>query len=897
LFIVRWYMSVVYCPLVYVRRAGTQRQHITEVWLQYYDIFTRHAFGNIRDVVRDVAYSPMMGEFLTHKNNKAYAAAGTFPDENFAREVMQLFTLGLHKLNLDGTPILGEDGDPLPAYDNDDITTFARIWTGFAIAGSWRSNTEGMVLGGDNVADPMKIKSAWRDRFPKTKLNAGYIGDKYPLCADLPPRPFLSKGATFRYLGEFSAGGSGYDNPTHKYNRFELSSDSALYEELCQGDSSGVCTFPDQVVLGKLLNCTGNECRVDYVAGVKIVKAGITGWYEYIRPPCVRLALTESGFWTKYSFRQTLPSYQCADPHAPVGAGVCCNSITGAAFVTRDRSGRFNEFQEEYVQLATLQKRCEAKNMAVCDDHRLSSGNVGSCRESHMWTKQPCRPQIQVHANGWINLVATPPAGGRVHTSFGLNSPEVFRLWWEGDAYPKYKDGCGEGCTQAAGDTCLCDIAVETRAAFDEPTRVPTVAELNAKLFIGSVAPDTLNNELDHGKAYRACTSAICTANAEVAVHVKEPPARAESKTGSESSGELPALVAIASTQTGSWKAENAVDGDRSSTSIFHSGWGKNKPWIQLDLGVRRAIQEVVIYHRGGMGRDLFKYHELWISDDASTPREMCYNSTGGSSSTTWNLPCVGIGRYVRISLPQPDRTLMILEVEVKSAAAPSSAPTNAPSSAPTRVDASLLMDTATIFEYRSAITGKLVYLRNEVSTIRVGRNFSFRNPPHFMPLLGENSNNNPFDQLAAKRDAEYEVEALIDHLTQHPSVAPHISKLLIQRFTTSNPSPRYVKVVATAFTTGTYAGKTFSGVHGDLGATIIALVSDREARSTTLDADITYGSIREPFLKVIHFLRAFDYKAYFGSMLAMPSLLSRVGMDAFGAPGEPSLASSQCSD
>jgi uncharacterized protein (DUF1800 family) len=59
---------------------------------------------------------------------------------------MQLFTIGLHKLNLDGTPHLDDSGSPLAAYDNDDITTFARIWTGFTLAGSTRSNLEKMIL-------------------------------------------------------------------------------------------------------------------------------------------------------------------------------------------------------------------------------------------------------------------------------------------------------------------------------------------------------------------------------------------------------------------------------------------------------------------------------------------------------------------------------------------------------------------------------------------------------------------------------------------------------------------------------------------------------------------------------------------------------------------------------
>jgi uncharacterized protein (DUF1800 family) len=86
---VAWALSQIYT----IATPGTQRQHLAECWINYYDIFTRNAFGNIRDIVREVAYSPMMGEFLTHVNNKGYAASGSYPDENFAREIMQLFTV------------------------------------------------------------------------------------------------------------------------------------------------------------------------------------------------------------------------------------------------------------------------------------------------------------------------------------------------------------------------------------------------------------------------------------------------------------------------------------------------------------------------------------------------------------------------------------------------------------------------------------------------------------------------------------------------------------------------------------------------------------------------------------------------------------------------------------
>ena len=82
----------------------------------------------------------------------------------------------------------------------------------------------------------------------------------------------------------------------------------------------------------------------------------------------------------------------------------------------------------------------------------------------------------------------------------------------------------------------------------------------------------------------------------------------------------------------------------------------------------------------------------------------------------------------------------------------------------------------------------------------------------------------------------------------------------LIQRFTSSNPSPRYVKAVVDGFRTGTHGGRPFSGRYGDLGAAFAAIILDREARSTTLDADPTHGQLREPSLKLFHILRSFNH-------------------------------------
>lgn len=102
--------------------------HGTASW---YDMLLTHAFGNFRDLLFEVTIHPLMGNYLNHAGNrKTDAAANIFPDENYAREIMQLFSIGLFLLNDDGTLVLDGEGKPIPTYDNDDITEFAKIFTG-----------------------------------------------------------------------------------------------------------------------------------------------------------------------------------------------------------------------------------------------------------------------------------------------------------------------------------------------------------------------------------------------------------------------------------------------------------------------------------------------------------------------------------------------------------------------------------------------------------------------------------------------------------------------------------------------------------------------------------------------------------------------------------------------
>ncbi len=97
----------------------------------YWDVLAANAFGNFRTLLERITLNAGMGFFLNTKGNLKEDANGRQPDENYAREVMQLFTIGLYELNPDGTPKLDANNRPIETYGQSDITNLARVFTGY----------------------------------------------------------------------------------------------------------------------------------------------------------------------------------------------------------------------------------------------------------------------------------------------------------------------------------------------------------------------------------------------------------------------------------------------------------------------------------------------------------------------------------------------------------------------------------------------------------------------------------------------------------------------------------------------------------------------------------------------------------------------------------------------
>lgn len=144
----------------------------------YYDVFVRNAFGNYLQVLREVTLHPAMGRYLSHVGNqKARPEINQYPDENYAREVQQLFTIGLWQLNADGTRKLDAYGQPIPTYSNKEITEFARVFTGLWFGGqSWGNGG----WSDDDSSVPMQMWAEKHDFDAKTLHNGFTIPARAP---------------------------------------------------------------------------------------------------------------------------------------------------------------------------------------------------------------------------------------------------------------------------------------------------------------------------------------------------------------------------------------------------------------------------------------------------------------------------------------------------------------------------------------------------------------------------------------------------------------------------------------------------------------------------------------------------------------------------------------------
>eukprot|EP00586_Coscinodiscus_wailesii_P017163 CAMPEP_0172518280 /NCGR_PEP_ID=MMETSP1066-20121228/290722_1 /TAXON_ID=671091 /ORGANISM="Coscinodiscus wailesii, Strain CCMP2513" /LENGTH=2420 /DNA_ID=CAMNT_0013300633 /DNA_START=56 /DNA_END=7314 /DNA_ORIENTATION=- len=677
----------------------------SEIYLNYYDIFVRNAFGNYFDILKEVSYSPMMAEMLSFIDSKSTSfvfedsGSHAFPDENYAREVMQLFSIGIPKLNIDGTLQL-DAGSSVPTYDNRDIQNFARAWTGFTHQ-NMRSNFEALETEWLNRMDPMRIEADWRDPFPKMDLHSGFVGDKKPLCIDLPAKQFLRTGAVYRLLGSSPRPELHYQPSWRNIQALNV-----MLLDFNSNLKSVLSSLKPEVTLDSNIACTGTECDLDNLRLVQI-QQNPPIYYEYIRPECVELSFYTSSKKISTSYNAGSHKSMCANQNLDVAFGACCQSQGPKPFATP-----LCKFDIERMTYGTARSRCqtETSNGDTCDwygiDNWSNTCSTFGLKESWHWTNQDCLLKVKVNENGMIAIVHEPNLLLDTFQPYTIDprvkhdNPNFFRVSWDSSSYPRPSNSCGDNICQEVNDACLCNINIVDHQVF---TSLPiNMEDILSKLHIGSVNPEMLGS---------------------------------------------------------------------------------------YNLAANTGTMEV--WHKG---------------------------TTGYSQDTIFGV------------------------------------------------------------SYR----GRKTFLKNMYSRVDISGSdeFKFRNPPHFVNIA-----------VREPRDAVYETDAVLETYFFHDNVAPFLALRIIQRFGISNPSPRYIKTVATAFKDGTYVsnGQTFgNGKYGNLSAMVAAIVLDREASTVSLDRDPTTGSLKEPLIKIIAFMRAMGYQQRdeAGKEIRLDNLQAKIGQEVHSSPG-----------
>jgi len=463
--------------LVVVKGAIGSQDGRTEWFLSYYDIFVRHAFGNYLDILKEISYNPLMAENLSYLQSKSSSYVWqtyrikAYADENFAREIMQLFTIGITKLNLDGTPMLDDNGNEILAYTNEDIMSFSRAWTGFDL-----NPNRGNIEGGNRI-DPMRIQASWRDMFPKTDLGGGYIGDTYPLCTDFPSKSFLMVGATYRFLGSSSLPELISDPVQFSTDettvRAVLDDNSELRKALCNANAEGICQYSSIVKIEKQLECMGIECEVE---DLRVVQISANAFFEYVRPPCVQQLFYNNA--KKLSPRYRSWPVVCANPLLPVASEACCNQGSSRAY-------RHPKYDGERMTFAGSVDRCFKNSLTVCDFNDVVGHHIKNY--NYFWTDDQCLLRIKVNPDGDVVIIHKPSSYTSKVLHINDDNENWFKVYWGDNGYPKAENDCDGICVTTPDGSCLCGTSVSNSRVFSGMPE--SISEAVSNLFIGALDP------------------------------------------------------------------------------------------------------------------------------------------------------------------------------------------------------------------------------------------------------------------------------------------------------------------------------------------------------------------------------------------------------------------------
>ena len=269
-------------------------------------------------------------------------------------------------------------------------------------------------------------------KFPKSDLMNGYIGDKVPLCVDLPTKHYLRKGATFKLIGSRSTPELHNDFPgwEEKYPellRLEVGSSSPLFAALCAADSGGSCTFPSKIVLDE--NLVDDDLNVDTIRSVKL-QAGLSHpvHYEYVRQPCVEHAfyndakkVGKGGVDARKPSPQVIEGSMCADTRLPSATPMC----TSPTWATRVSWGMiYCNYHAERVTFSSAEAICKGVEGVRYLLLLIASNQFCSPNSLHFIASSERKADLVQGQPGALGDTRAGPCGVGVS-----NSIPLFR-WW-----------------------------------------------------------------------------------------------------------------------------------------------------------------------------------------------------------------------------------------------------------------------------------------------------------------------------------------------------------------------------------------------------------------------------------------------------------------------------------
>eukprot|EP00051_Salpingoeca_urceolata_P032686 m.16891 g.16891 ORF g.16891 m.16891 type:complete len:2374 (-) comp5352_c0_seq1:24-7145(-) len=835
-------------------------ENLHEPWAAYYDIFVRHAFGNYRDILREVSYSPVMGDYLTYRQSQGFGFNKKHPDENYAREIMQLFSIGL--------TLLGDDGLPLPedeeSYDNDNIFSFARIWTGFD-AQAKRANAEYMEkdVQDINYLDPMQIKPEWRDKMPKIDLSGGFIGDGYPLCHELPPQEFLLKGAHYELTAEESIEGNHVDT-------FHTPPDEIFKLE----DGAASNRINKRTFLGSVVGRFVGYSRVTWtIQRDRDETVTMRAWYYVVNNNWHRpLRVTVNGVVVaaNWNFPDVAGS---SELQVNNGLQIELKAGTNTIAVGREAGGSsvdlsFISFGGDGGVRPRLELNPESSQLhqALC----APDAAAGTCTFPAQVTLPSTLPcdGIECQAGRVLSVAVTDRVRNIRYYYHHQVQPCVRLALFDTGSVVQRSASSRQCSPRNAPHSVLCckganyntiipiNITSDQQCLYANEAVSYAVAEARCSALGGGVCQKFTSlsqHSLGCAEQTYIWTRQTCSPTIEVYlegyVGLIDP--------------EVEDLWQVRPNSDNSFRVHWE---DLDAAPRASNGCGAGCTVTAVTSGTDRCICNVTV-------SESVLYAN--VSDVPSVEEVAATLFVGTLPPGVVERPRAGAAAYA-VAATTADGVVVWTPGGVASP-----------------------LDRHTILELPPRTQGGTQRFRlNRVSMVTVDGqpDARFRNPPTFMPLLGEQFSTQAasFAHLTSEQllpQAEHEVEALLDHLFEHQNVAPFVSLRLIQQMVTSNPSPSYVRRVTTAFRSGTYdagaagGGSIGSGKYGDLGATVAAVLLDKEARTPELDADPTFGHGFEPLLKVIAILRALEWNSSVTSEVMLTDLQDRLGMEPFNTP------------